>query len=140
VSAANPRCELRILHGGDVSLCAPQGQPRLLYSPSKRTQQRMMEALLVQLRALKAAGASRLLTLHHKFTAFDAAGSGSGRDGAEVNTNAAGTTGDTSSFDCWLDTVKQRSADPARLMTLSAHQVLPPFAALHTYRHANCSL
>jgi hypothetical protein len=101
-----------------------QGQPVLRYNTSKRTQARMMEGLLMQLRALKAAGATRMMTLHNAFTAFDAPDPGS-EGHVEDSGSKASAPMQPGQFERWLDLIRKQGADPTRLMTLSAHQVCP---------------
>jgi hypothetical protein len=101
----------RAVTGGVV-----QGQPELFYKMSKNTEKNVLEALVLSLRSLRAAGAQRLLTLHDSYTEYtsgpESAPQGEDKDIADA------------AFEEWLKGVERRGAAPHQLQTLSAHQVL----------------
>lgn len=103
-----------------------QGEPKLAYHATKSTQDGMLEGLVVQLRAMHAAGATRLLTMHGAYTAWDRPTAAAGADkGDDVATGGLVSVakGDADGFEAWLRTVRKRGANPYRLTHMSAHQV-----------------
>lgn len=88
-----------------------QGQPELFYKLSKATEKNVLEGMMLSLRALRASGAQRMLTLHDSYTEYTGGHDSSGQEDSDA------------CFEEWLRGVEKKGGGPHQLQLFSAHQV-----------------
>jgi hypothetical protein len=86
----------------------------LSYRVSRGTQAQVMESVVLAARALRAAGATRLMTLHDDRTMFVE---------GDAQSRGIGSASEEEHFEAWLKRVRAKGAGALQMMLLSAHQV-----------------